>query len=238
MFVRLWLCSLSQLPTQLSSFTSRHKKMSVGPPTTLKDAIQKWEKEEWERRNRAEEENARDHGRERREIPPIVASQEKEVRLIGMLPPIVKMDKEIATLVACEHLALSTNAIEKIGPGLKELKNLKILSLGRNAIRKLEQLWISYNKIDKLSGLDKCKNLKILYMSNNLIASWAEIEKLANTCPDLVDVLFIGNPLQTTHSERDYKLMMLQRLPKITKLDGIPVDPEDREEAERLRNVG
>ena len=83
-------------------------------------------------------------------MPPVVASQEKYVKLLGMLPPITKMDKEITTLTACEHLGLSTNAIEKIGPGLKELKNLKILSLGRNAIRKLEQL---ANELERISHL-------------------------------------------------------------------------------------
>ena len=168
------------------------------------------------------------------------------MKLLGMLPPIVKMDKDITTLHACEHLALSTNAIEKIGPGLKELRHLKILSLGRNAIRKLEQLegctgleqlWISYNRIEKLSGIDKLKNLKVLYMSNNSISSWTEIERLSNICPDLVDVLFINNPIQTSLPEREYRLMMLQRLPKLTRLDGVPVDPEEKEEAEARRNA-
>ena len=101
----------------------------------------------------------------------------------------------------------------------------------------LEQLWISYNKIDKLSGLDKLKNLKVLYMSNNQIAAWSEIDRLANQCPELVDVLFIGNPIYTSTNEKDYRLMMLQRLPKLTKLDGVPVDVEEREEAEARRNM-
>lgn len=45
---------------------------------------------------------------------------------------------------------------------MERLKNLKILSLGRNNIRELngieavgetlEQLWISYNQIEKLKG--------------------------------------------------------------------------------------
>jgi dynein light chain 1 len=156
------------------------------------------------------------------------------------------MDKDITTLAACEHLALSTNAIEKIGPGLKDLKNLKILSLGRNAIRKLEQLdlpqleqlWVSYNKVDKLSGMDKLKSLKVLYMSNNQIASWSEIDRLANQCPELKDVLFINNPIQkNASSEKEYRLMMLQRLPKLQVLDGIPVELEEREEADKLRGA-
>lgn len=208
--------------------------------TSVKEAIERFENDEFARRCKdlSEEEKAA--------LPKVVASQEKVVLLIGMLPPITKMDKDITTFTACEHLGLSTNAIEKIGPGLKELKNLKRLSLGRNAIRKLEQLdippleelWISYNKIDKLSGLDKLKNLKVLYMSNNQISNWTEIERLANQCPELQDVLFIGNPIfNNAPSEQDYRYMMLQRLPKLTKLDGNPVDPEEREEAERRRNA-
>ncbi|KAF8287180.1 putative dynein light chain [Trypanosoma cruzi] len=206
--------------------------------TSVKEAIARFEEAEYRRRTSemSEEEKAN--------APRVVAAEESRVLLIGMLPPIVKMDKDIATLVNCEHLGLSTNGIEKIGPGLRELKKLKILSLGRNVIRKieqldipqLEQLWLSYNKIDKLTGLDKLKNLKVLYMSNNLISSWTEIDRLANQCPELVDVLFLNNPIcNNAPSMQEYRHMVLQRLPKLTKLDGVPVDPEEKEEAERRR---
>ncbi len=214
--------------------------------TSIKEAIARFERDETERRAKAEELDAEKDGRERRETEQVIASQERYVKLMGMLPPIVRMDKDLATLTACEHLGLSTNLIERINPGLKELKNLKILSMGRNALRKLdqlecpglEQLWISYNKIDKLTGLDKLKNLRVLYMSNNLIGQWSEIDRLANQCPELVDVLFINNPIYTSApSERDYRLMMLQRLPKLSILDGTPVEPEEREEAEKLRGA-
>lgn len=208
--------------------------------TSVREAIERFEHEEWIRRTKdlPEEQKA--------EVPKVVAAQEKTVLLIGMLPPIAKMDKELSSLTACEHLGLSTNCIDKISPGLKELKNLKRLSLGRNAIRKLEQLdipqleqlWISYNKIDKLSGLDKLKNLKVLYMSNNLISNIAEIERLAGQCPELQEALFTGNPFQTgAASEQEYRFSVIQRLPKLQKLDGIPVDPEEREEAERRRGA-
>jgi hypothetical protein len=59
----------------------------------------------------------------------------------------------------CRHLALSTNLIEKIS-SLSGMESLQILSLGRNAIKKienldavaetLEELWISYNQITGL----------------------------------------------------------------------------------------
>jgi len=220
--------------------------MSLPPPTTIKEAIARFEHDEFERRAKEEPVHAAAENREPREIEPVVAAQEKYVKLIGMLPPIVKMDRDITALAACEHLGLSTNAIEKIGPGLKDLKNLRILSLGRNAIRRLEQLdlpqleqlWVSYNKIDKLSGLEKLKSLRVLYMSNNQIASWAEIDRLANQCPELHDLLMLNNPIhKTAPSEKDYRLMVLQRLPKLAVLDGVPVELEEREEADKLRGA-
>ncbi|KAB0405579.1 hypothetical protein E2I00_007469, partial [Balaenoptera physalus] len=36
----------------------------------------------------------------------------------------------------------------------------------------LEELWISYNFIEKLKGIHVMKKLKILYMSNNLVKDW------------------------------------------------------------------
>ena len=64
-------------------------------------------------------------------------------------------------LPAYRHLALSTNNIEKIS-SLSGMESLKILSLGRNLIKKienldavaetLEELWISYNVLQGLVG--------------------------------------------------------------------------------------
>jgi dynein light chain 1 len=61
-------------------------------------------------------------------------------------------------VAACKHLSLSTNNIEKIS-SLSGMDNLSVLSLGRNLIKKienldgvadtLEELWISYNLIEK-----------------------------------------------------------------------------------------
>lgn len=38
----------------------------------------------------------------------------------------------------------------------------------------LEELWISYNLIEKLKGIQCMKNLKVLYMSNNLVKEWGK----------------------------------------------------------------
>lgn len=42
----------------------------------------------------------------------------------------------------------------------------------------LEELWISYNLIEKLKGINVLRNLKVLYMSNNLVKEWSEFNKL------------------------------------------------------------
>lgn len=137
------------------------------------------------------------------------------------------------------HLALSTNNIAAI-TNLAGLENLKILSLGRNMIKKfdnieavsetIEEIWISYNLIESLSGLDKAKNLKKLFMSNNLVGKWTEIEKLqANTA--LEEVLFVGNPF-VDEDNAAYRIQMLRTLPQLKKIDGLPMDVDEREAAQ------
>lgn len=81
------------------------------------------------------------------------------VDLTGVCPPIEKMDSSLQALKACRHLALSTNALDKIG-NLAGLEALETLSLGRNCLKNLsgleavgatlQQLWISYNQVDRL----------------------------------------------------------------------------------------
>jgi dynein light chain 1, axonemal len=70
------------------------------------------------------------------------------------------------------------------------MEKLRVLSLGRNCIKKvenlegvadtLEALWISYNQIEKLVGIDKLTNLKVLYLANNKIRDWSEIDRLSS----------------------------------------------------------
>lgn len=68
------------------------------------------------------------------------------------------------------------------------IAHLKILSLGKNNIKKiegleavsdtLEELWLSYNNIEKLNGVECCKKLKVLYASNNKIKAWEGLAAL------------------------------------------------------------
>merc|ERR1712228_395622 len=150
-----------------------------------------------------------------------------------------KMDSvNLGQLVECEQLALSTNQIDKIAP-LPGCKNLKILSLSRNKIKKieklddisdtLEELWLSYNLIEKLSGLENLTKLRVLYMSNNQIKSFDELERIAHITT-IKDVLFLGNPIYTTSpDEQSYRHEIIKRLPALTnwKLDGRMVSKDE-----------
>ncbi|XP_006004812.1 dynein axonemal light chain 1 [Latimeria chalumnae] len=184
--------------------------------TTIKEALAKWEEKSGQK-----------------------ASEAKEVKLYAQIPPLEKMDASLSMLGNCEKLSLSTNCIEKIA-NLNGLKNLRILSLGRNNIKNLngleavgdtlEELWISYNQVEKLKGIHVMKKLRVLYMSNNLVKDWAEFAKLGEL-PCLADLVFVGNPLEEKHtSEGTWIDEATKRLPKLKKLDGNPVIKQEDEE--------
>ncbi|XP_069180603.1 dynein axonemal light chain 1 [Procambarus clarkii] len=177
--------------------------------TTIREALRQWEENTGER-----------------------AAEATEVKLIGLYPPIEKLDSALQVLVNCEKLSLSTNMIEKLGQ-LNNLRSLKILSLGRNNIKNftglevlaetLEQLWISYNFIEKLKGVGLLKKLKVLYMSNNLVKDWSEFMKLSEV-PTLEELNFVGNPLEEKYSgEGTWRTEVERKLTWLKKLDGLPI---------------
>ncbi|GMH37457.1 hypothetical protein BSKO_05330 [Bryopsis sp. KO-2023] len=198
----------------------------MAKPTTVKEAIKKFE-----------------------ETSGLNASEAEKVELWGQVPPIEKMDATLSTLKACSHVSLSTNNIEKIS-SLSGMDNLKVLSLGRNQIKKienldgvadtLEELWVSYNVLEKLAGIEKLTNLRVLFASNNKIKEWMEVERLS-VLESLEELLLVGNPIYNEAKEAgttpEYRIEVIKRLPNLKKLDGIPVDVDEKEAAEAARNA-
>lgn len=187
----------------------------AGKGTSIKDALSEWEKSNESK-----------------------AAESETIKLCAKYPPIDKMDASLSTLSACSMLALSTNAIEKI-TNLNGLKNLKILSLARNNIKNLNgleavgetlvELRISYNLIEKLKGVHVLKKLQILYMGNNAVKDWGEFNKLAD-CSLLAELVFVGNPLEITHSEAgDWKERVEKAIPSLKKIDAQPIIREEAE---------
>ncbi|KAK2532274.1 Dnal1 [Columba guinea] len=226
--------------------------------TTIKEALARWEEKNGQK-----------------------ASEAKEVKLYGQIPPVEKMDESLSTLVNCEKLSLSTNCIERIA----NLSNLKHTAVYSRAVlslhlqqslattcgvygvsvatwlelslvfplaivpcvsnhyaykgktrseavgETLEELWISYNFIEKLRGIRVMKKLKVLYMSNNLVKDWAEFVRLAEL-PLLEDLVFVGNPLQEKYASDQNSWIdeAAKRVPKLKKLDGTLLIKEEEEE--------
>jgi dynein light chain 1, axonemal len=87
----------------------------------------------------------------------------------------------------------------------------------------LEELWISYNLIEKVKGIEFMKNLKKLYIAFNVIRDWNEYSKLSVLQSTLTDLIFVGNPVAEAMDEEDYRNEAEKRLPFLKMLDGDPV---------------
>ena len=163
-----------------------------------------------------------------------------KVSLIGCCPPLEKLDGAFGQNLGpnCRQLSISTNNIDRL-TGLTGLDGLEILSAGRNCIKRLDgieavaatlqELWVSYNTLEKLAGAERCPNLRVLYASNNKIKDWAEVERLA-PLEHLDDLLLVGNPL-CGDDAKAYRTGVLQRLPRLKKLDGQLVTDDERNAA-------
>ena len=166
-----------------------------------------------------------------------------ELNLVCQLPnPIDRLDDSINQFENITKLSLSTNAIDKM-IALPRLKNLKILSLGRNQIRRfqgledigqtLEELWISYNNIEKLD-LQPCVALHTLLMSNNKIKFWDELAKLQGL-QNIKTVLFIGNPIYNDFATREEAIpKVVKKIPQIETVDAKLITAAIRSKAEEL----
>ena len=132
------------------------------------------------------------------------------------------------------------------------LRHLKILSLSRNNLKSLtgievlgetlEQLWISYNQIEKFKGVNALKKLRIFYFAFNQIKDWAEINKL-NELSLLEEITAYGNPIHErivgenfspepsqpiTPLDEQYRQEFIRRVPHLKKLDGrVFLDKDD-----------
>ena len=187
--------------------------------TSCKEAIKKWEERTGQ-----------------------VAAEATEVSLICQIPYIDRMDNSLDTLENVEKLSLSTNSIDKMIP-LPKLRKIKILSLGRNNIRRfagldeigqsLEQLWMSYNQIDRLEGLQPCFKLHTFYASNNKISKWEEVSKLANL-PALNNLLLVGNPVYGDRSKDENAPLVVKRVPQLEYLDNFSITKAIRKAAEEM----
>ena len=172
-------------------------------------------------------------------------AEAEHVALYCQLPPMDKMGEELNQFESCIKMSLSTNAIERM-TALPKLKNIKILSLARNNIKRimaldeigqsLEELWLSYNQIDKIDGLQNCVKLTTFFLGNNRVRSWDELNKVA-MLPEIKNVLFQGNIIWSSLGKDDkdnFIPMVVKRIPQADTIDGKQVLQEHRDAAEAM----
>jgi hypothetical protein len=126
-----------------------------------------------------------------------------------------------------KSLNLSNNPIEVI-ENLELLTTLLSLNIshnkltsmnGLNAAKNLETIDVSSNQISTCDGISKLTSLKTLNLSKNQISDLSQIEKLRQNV-SLKELNLIGNPVTQIEN---YREQVLDILPDLKSLDGIPV---------------
>lgn len=109
-----------------------------------------------------------------------------------------------------EELYISDNALETLA-GLENNTKLRVLE-------------ISNNKVASLQGLASLADLEELWASYNLIADFAEVEKMLADKKSLTTVYFEGNPLQT-RGPALYRNKVRLALPQLVQIDASTLLP-------------
>lgn len=125
-----------------------------------------------------------------------------------------------ATQDAYDAIDLSENRISSL-ENIPRLKRLSHLNLTRNLLE----------RIDGSNLVQNVQHLSSLVLSDNRIASFAEIQALGKGCPKLTFLSLIGNPVIR---RQHYRLYTISKIPSIKVLDFSRVTPAERERANRL----
>ncbi|XP_047038072.1 uncharacterized protein LOC124643229 isoform X8 [Helicoverpa zea] len=117
------------------------------------------------------------------------------------------------------------SAIKKLNCWGAELGDVSLLRRMPN----VEVLALSINKIRTLGDFAGCRRLRELYVRKNEISDLHEIRHLRHL-PDLTSLWLDENPC-TSHPQ--YRMTVLRNLPNLEKLDNVPVQPDEVQEAMR-----
>ena len=97
----------------------------------------------------------------------------------------------------------------------------------------LEQLWLSYNQIERLDNLAPLQKLHTLFISNNRIKSWDEVAKCSQLS-DIKHILLLGNAIYADRTKQECWPDVVKRIPQIEIVDGAIVTAALRASAEEL----
>ena len=156
-----------------------------------------------------------------REISPALVAE-----IVGTYP-------ELRTLTLASNAIERVENLEPLGGSLTSLNlsNNLLSSLGGlGALGALRTLDAQANAIAALGGgaPPLPASVASLNLADNKLSSWAELEAVAECCPELRQLVLEGNPLSRAH---DYRSAVARRLPSLQELDYCAVTPAERASA-------
>ncbi|XP_039297759.1 uncharacterized protein LOC111044351 isoform X2 [Nilaparvata lugens] len=133
------------------------------------------------------------------------------------------MTKLTEEMIIAKTKQSNFGAIKKMNCWGSELVDVSLL----RRLNNIEVLSLSVNKIASLSDFQYCRNLQELFVRKNNIRELNQVCYLQNL-PKLVNLWLDENPCTECDG---YRLTVIRTLPNLKKLDNVPVDPEELEEA-------
>jgi hypothetical protein len=89
-----------------------------------------------------------------------------------------------------------------------------------------ETVYLSQNNLRSLQGIQQFPHLRVLSAADNMLKDMSALSALAAVGSSLKVASFERNPV--THLP-NYRLKVLQLLPELEVLDGVSVQPQDRQ---------
>lgn len=149
------------------------------------------------------------------------------------------------TRSAVDVLHLADRGITKLGDGMQLYKFLEVLWLSNNKLRRLsglqhnnrlKEMYLNQNELGSLSEIRHLKALEVLLLRDNALTGLAEICGDLQRLPRLRQLDLSNNALMNEPNAREY---LLYHLPQLDVLNQHVVTTRERVQADKLaRNLG
>jgi len=157
------------------------------------------------------------------------AAKEGPGRTLTTLDMSYNVIRDMAPVAICTNLQklyLANNKLKTMA-GLSGLKHLRVIDLGSNRLRSideselsglenLEELWLGKNKIDRIQGLKKLTKLRRLDLQSNRLTV---VENLETQAPTLEELYLANNGIDDAGCIGKTGTGLTLSFPKLTVLD-------------------
>mmetsp|Transcript_4179 Transcript_4179/g.10186 ORF Transcript_4179/g.10186 Transcript_4179/m.10186 type:complete len:382 (-) Transcript_4179:1111-2256(-) len=165
-----------------------------------------------------------------RELEIEVDAEEQHVDRIGEhLPNLVSLKLNGSKVSCVRELGVKFQKVRYMWlnrAGLQDLDGIVA------ALPVLEELYISFNEVRELSGLQFHETLQVVDLEGNQISDVNELENLAS-CPNLTELTIEENPIWKRHVG-NLAEKVKELVPQVETLDAVPIE----EKIQEIRDLG